>query len=49
MLRIPHCLDSRLIDGGEVDSLMRRPRSTPQKDLLVLISVRDWVNPRDVM
>jgi hypothetical protein len=30
MLRIPHCLDSRLTDGGEV-SPMHLPRSTPQK------------------
>jgi hypothetical protein len=28
MLRIPHCLDSRLADGGEVVSLAHRPRST---------------------
>jgi hypothetical protein len=48
MLRIPHCLDSRLIDGGEVVSLTHRPRSTAQKHffllLLVLISVRGWVH-----
>jgi hypothetical protein len=31
MLRIPHCLDSRLTDGGLVVSLKKRPRSTPQK------------------
>jgi hypothetical protein len=31
MLRIPHCLDSRLTDGGEVVSLTHRPLSTPQK------------------
>jgi hypothetical protein len=31
MLRIPHYLDSRLTDGGEVVSLTHRPRSTPQK------------------
>jgi hypothetical protein len=31
MLRIPHCLDNRLTDGGEVVRLTRRPRSTPQK------------------
>jgi hypothetical protein len=34
MLRIPHCLDKRLTDGGEVVSLMHRPRSTPQKHFL---------------
>jgi hypothetical protein len=27
MLRIPHVLDSRLADGGEVVSLTNRPRS----------------------
>jgi hypothetical protein len=49
MLRIPHCLDNRLRDGGEDVRLTRRPRSTPQKHFLVLISVRDWVNPRTIV
>jgi hypothetical protein len=31
MLRIPHCLDNRLTDGGKVISPTHRPRSTPQK------------------
>jgi hypothetical protein len=31
MLRIPHCLDNRLIDGGKVVSPTHRPPSTPQK------------------
>jgi hypothetical protein len=31
MLRIPHCLDSRLTDGGMVVGPMHRPHSTPQK------------------
>jgi hypothetical protein len=31
MLRIPHCLDGRLTDGGKVVSPMYRPRYTPQK------------------
>jgi hypothetical protein len=30
ILRIPHCLDSRLTDGGKV-SPTHRPRSTPLK------------------
>jgi hypothetical protein len=29
MLRIPHCVDNQLTDGGEVVSLMRQPRSCP--------------------
>jgi hypothetical protein len=29
--RLPHFLDSRLRDGGEVVSLMRRPPFTPNK------------------
>jgi hypothetical protein len=45
MFKIPHCLDNWLTDGGEVVSLTRRPRSTPQKHFfflfLVLISVID--------
>jgi hypothetical protein len=32
MLRVPHCLDSRLTDGDEVVSLTRRPPFTPQED-----------------
>jgi hypothetical protein len=31
MLRIPHCLDNRLIDGGKVVSPTNQPRCTPQK------------------
>jgi hypothetical protein len=34
VLRIPHCLDSRLIDGCEVVNPTHRPRSTPQKHYL---------------
>jgi hypothetical protein len=43
MLRIAHCLDKQLTDGGEVVAIMCRQLSTPQKHiflLLVLISVR---------
>jgi hypothetical protein len=31
VLRTPHCLDNRLIDGGKVVSLTHQPRFTPQK------------------
>jgi hypothetical protein len=31
MLRIQHCLDNRLTDGGKVVSPMNRPHSTPEK------------------
>jgi hypothetical protein len=31
MLRIPHCLDNGLIDGGKVVSLTHPPHFTPQK------------------
>jgi hypothetical protein len=37
--RFPHFLDSRLTDGGEVVSLMRRLPFTPRK-IPLLISVR---------
>jgi hypothetical protein len=32
MLRVPHYLDNRITDGGEVVSLTRRPPFTPQDD-----------------
>jgi hypothetical protein len=31
VLRIPHCLDNRLIDGGKAVSPKHRPHFTPQK------------------
>jgi hypothetical protein len=31
MLRVPHCLDNLLIDGGKVVSPSHRPHFTPQK------------------
>jgi hypothetical protein len=31
MLRIPHCLDNRLIDGGKVVSPTHQQHFTPQK------------------
>jgi hypothetical protein len=31
MLRIPHCLDKRLIDGGKVVTPTHQPHFTPQK------------------
>jgi hypothetical protein len=31
MLRIPHCIDSRLTNGGKVVSPTHRPHFTPQK------------------
>jgi hypothetical protein len=51
ILRIPHCLDNQLTDGGKVVSPTHPPRFTPQEHyyffmFLVLISVRGWVNPR---
>jgi hypothetical protein len=44
MLRIAHCLDSRLSDGGEVVSVTHRPRSTPQKYFLLVIPVTGRVD-----
>jgi hypothetical protein len=44
MLRIPHCLDSRLTDGDKVVSPTHPSRFTPHRNIifmfLVLISVR---------
>jgi hypothetical protein len=34
MLRIPHCLESQLIDGGKGMSLMRQPFYSPETLLL---------------
>jgi hypothetical protein len=38
MLRIPHCLDNRLTDGGKVVSPTHRPHFTPQKHYYVYVS-----------
>jgi hypothetical protein len=38
--RLPHLLENRLTDGGEVVSLARRPPFTAPGRFLVLISVR---------
>jgi hypothetical protein len=48
MLRIPHCLDNRLTDGGEVVSLTRRPAALcPREDSwYMIISVRVCLNLR---
>jgi hypothetical protein len=42
---LPHFLDNRLTDGGEVVSPTRRP-SLPPGRFLVLISVRGRVDPQ---
>jgi hypothetical protein len=34
MLRIPHCLDNRLVDGGKVVSPTHRPHFTSHKHYL---------------
>jgi hypothetical protein len=48
MSKVPHFPDNQIEDGGEVDSLTRRPRYTHQKYFLLLISVRGCVNPRAI-
>jgi hypothetical protein len=45
MLRIPHCLDSRFTDGGEVGSLLHRVCTL----LMVLTSVGGWFIPRAIV
>jgi hypothetical protein len=42
--RLPHCLDNRLTDDGEVISLTRRPPFAARK-----ISVRDCVDPKAIV
>jgi hypothetical protein len=48
MPRIPHFLDDQLTHGREVVSLTRWPCFTFPRLFLVLISVRDRVNPRAI-
>jgi hypothetical protein len=43
--RLPHFLDNRLTDGGEVVSLTRRPSFTPQEDSWYSILLEDESNP----
>jgi hypothetical protein len=38
MLRIPHCLDNRLTDGGKVVSSTHPPHFTPQKHYYFYVS-----------
>jgi hypothetical protein len=51
--RLPHVLDNRLTEGGEVVSLTRRPAAfyppPPSGRFLVLISVIGWVDPRTIV
>jgi hypothetical protein len=46
MLRIPHCLHNRLIDGGKVVRLARRLRSNPQKYFISFSSTQiyQWLS-----
>jgi hypothetical protein len=46
---LPHFLNNRLTDGGEVVSLTRQRPFTPPGRFLVLISVRGWVDPRAIV
>jgi hypothetical protein len=39
MLRIPHCLDNRLTDGGKVVSPTHSPHFTPLKHYYFYVSV----------
>jgi hypothetical protein len=45
---IPHCLEKRLTDGGELVSLTQQPRFKLGHNL-VCISVRGSVMPMDIM
>jgi hypothetical protein len=48
MLRLPHFLDNRLTDGGEVVRLTRRPPFTP-RNIPGTHSLRGWVDPRTIV
>jgi hypothetical protein len=41
MLKIPHCLDNRLTDGGKVVSPTHQPHFTPQKHDYFYVSGRE--------
>jgi hypothetical protein len=50
--RIPHFLDNRLTNGGEVVNLKRRPRFTPpppQEYSCYSFLLGGWVNPRTIL
>jgi hypothetical protein len=47
MLRIPHCLDSRLTEDGEVVSPMHLPRSTAQKHYFSVSGIHFCYRPRE--
>jgi hypothetical protein len=51
MLRIPHCLDSRLTDSDNVVRLMHWPRFTPQKKIYASGTHFGWrlSKPQDVV
>jgi hypothetical protein len=48
-LRLPHFLDNRLTDGGEVVSLMRRPPVTPQEDFWYSFLLETESKTRDIV
>jgi hypothetical protein len=48
MSKPPYFIDNRLTDGGEIARLTLRHPFTPGR-FLVLISVRGWVDPRDIV
>jgi hypothetical protein len=49
MSRVLHFVDNRLTDGGDIFTLTSRSRFTHQKDFLILDSIRDRVNPMDIL
>jgi hypothetical protein len=54
ILRIPHCLDNQLTDGGNVVSPTHPPHFTPPRNtiifmFLVSISVRGRVKPQSLV
>jgi hypothetical protein len=47
--RLPHCLDNRLTDGGEVVSLTRRPAVLyPEEDLWYSFLLEAQSTPRAI-
>jgi hypothetical protein len=49
MLRIPHCLDNRVTDGGKVVSPTHPPHFTPLKHFYFYVEINIKINHGEVL